>query len=224
MVGAVVARGDRVIGQGYHPAAGRPHAEVFALDEASSAARGATLYVSLEPCCHHGRTPPCTEAIIASGVARLVAAAVDPNPMVKGRGVAALRRSGSEVKVGLLEAEARRLNEAYWKHITTGLPFVTLKMATSLDGKIATRTGDSRWITGEQARAMAHRLRAEHDAIMVGIHTVIADDPELTARRGARVVKRPLRVVVDSRGRVPLKAKVLERDDRPAVVAITSKT
>jgi len=224
MAGAVVARGGRVVAEGYHPALGKPHAEVFALQRAGAGARGATLYVSLEPCCHHGRTPPCTDAIIRSGVARVVAAAIDPDPRVSGKGIAALRRARIEVEVGVLEAEARRLNEAYWKHVTTGLPFVTLKMAASLDGKIATRAGDSRWITGDSARAAAHRLRAEHDAVMVGIGTVIADDPELTARRGERVVKRPLRVIVDSRGRVPLKAKVLDdAADHPTIVAVTGR-
>lgn len=223
MVGAVVARGGRVVGEGYHPTVGKPHAEVFALERAGAAARRAALYVSLEPCCHRGRTPPCTDRIIESGVTRVVAAAIDPNPRVRGKGLAALRAAGIEVEVGLLEAEARRLNEAYWKHVTSSTPFVTLKMATSLDGKIATRTGDSRWITDERARAAAHRLRYEHDAIMVGVRTVIADDPELIARRGERVAKRPVRVVVDSRGRIPLKAKALVNGDHPTIVAATER-
>ena len=186
MVGAVVVRESNIVGEGFHPAAGQPHAEVFALDRAGNLARGADLYVTLEPCCRQGRTPPCTDAVIRSGVRRVFAAMEDPNPEVRGKGVEILRSAGIEVEVGLLEAEARELNRGYIKRVTTGLPFVLWKAAMTLDGKIATRTGDSHWVTGERARREVHRLRSDFDAIMVGIGTVLADDPELTVRTGRR--------------------------------------
>ena len=219
MVGAVVVRRGRAIGEGYHRQVGGPHAEVWALREAGAAARGATLYVTLEPCSHHGRTPPCTDAIMQAGLARVVAGCVDPNPQVNGRGVRCLRGAGIEVEVGVMEAEARRLNEAYCKHIATGMPFVALKAAMSLDGKIATAAGESKWITGERARAAAHRLRARHDAVMVGVGTVLADDPELTVRKSRG--RTPLRVVVDSRARTPPRARLLTADERAPVIAVT---
>lgn len=197
MVGAVVVADGRAVGEGWHPRAGEPHAEVFALRAAGEAARGATLYVTLEPCCHYGRTPPCTDAVLASGVRRVVAAMSDPFPKVAGGGLARLREAGLEVECGLLEADAADLNRAYLKAVRTGLPWLTLKMATTLDGKIATRTGDSRWVTGEAARKHVHRLRDWHDAVLVGIGTARADNPQLTARlRGARD---PLRVIIDHR-------------------------
>ncbi len=221
MVGAVVVKHGRVVGEGYHHRAGEPHAEVHALRAAGAKARGATLYVTLEPCCHHGRTPPCTDAVIAAGIARVVAAMEDPDPRVGGQGLKTLRRAGIEVEVGLLEPEARRLNEAYLKHTTTGLPFVSLKAAMSLDGKIATVGGESQWITGEAARAYGHRLRSQHQAILTGVETVLADDPALTVRhtRGAN----PLRVVADSRGRTPTTARLLTADPRPAIIAVTDR-
>jgi len=198
MVGAVVVAGGTVVGEGWHPKAGEPHAEVFALRAAGDAARGATLYVTLEPCCHFGRTPPCTDAVVAAGVARVVTAMTDPFPKVAGGGIAQLRELGVEVEPGLLRAEAAELNRAYVRAVSTGLPWVTLKMAMTLDGKTATRTGDSRWVTGEAARKHVHRLRDWNDAVMVGIGTARADDPQLTARvRGAR---NPLRVIIDHRG------------------------
>ncbi|MGV3719923.1 MAG: bifunctional diaminohydroxyphosphoribosylaminopyrimidine deaminase/5-amino-6-(5-phosphoribosylamino)uracil reductase RibD, partial [Actinomycetota bacterium] len=197
MVGAVVVAGEQVVGEGWHPKAGEPHAEVFALRNAGDAARGAALYVTLEPCCHFGRTPPCTEAVLASGVARVVAAMVDPFPKVAGGGLARLREAGLQVESGLLASESAALNRAYVKAVSTGLPWLTLKMAMTLDGKIATRSGDSRWVTGEAARRHVHRLRDWNDAVMVGIGTARADDPQLTARlRGAR---NPLRVIIDHR-------------------------
>jgi diaminohydroxyphosphoribosylaminopyrimidine deaminase/5-amino-6-(5-phosphoribosylamino)uracil reductase len=206
MVGAVVVRDGRVVGEGYHPRAGEPHAEVFALRDAGGAAAGATLYATLEPCCHHGRTPPCTDAILASGVRRLVAAMGDPFPKVSGGGFRVLREAGLDVEGGLLEAEAMDLNRAYLKVQLTGLPWVTLKMAMTLDGKISTRTGDSRWVTGETARRHAHRLRNWNDAVLVGSGTALADDPELTARLpGAR---NPVRVIADGRARLPLSSKL----------------
>jgi diaminohydroxyphosphoribosylaminopyrimidine deaminase/5-amino-6-(5-phosphoribosylamino)uracil reductase len=207
MVGAILVTSDgAVAGEGFHRRAGAPHAEVVALEAAGPAARGGTLYVSLEPCSHLGRTPPCVDAIVAAGVRRVVVAMEDPDRRVAGGGLRTLRDAGLDVKVGPLEEEARRLNEFYVKHRTTGRPFVSAKFAASLDGKIATRTGDSKWITGEEARAHAHVLRHRHDAILVGVGTVLQDDPELSARfPGAR---QPLRVVLDSRGRTPADARL----------------
>jgi diaminohydroxyphosphoribosylaminopyrimidine deaminase/5-amino-6-(5-phosphoribosylamino)uracil reductase len=197
MVGAVIVADGQVVGEGWHPRAGEPHAEVFAFRNAGELARGATLYVTLEPCCHYGRTPPCAEAVLAAGVRRVVVAMSDPFPRVDGGGLRLLRSAGLQVECGLLEAEAQELNRAYLKATRTGLPWVVLKMAMTLDGKIATHTGDSRWVTGEKARRYVHRLRDWNDAVMVGSGTAKADDPELTARiSGAR---QPLRVVVDAR-------------------------
>lgn len=210
MVGAVVARGGRIVGEGYHRRAGAPHAEVHALKAAGPLARGAVLYVTLEPCGRFPkRTPPCTDAIVASGVTRVVIAMRDPNPSVRGRGVRQLRRAGLDVTVGVLAAEARRLNDAYLAWVTTGRPFVTLKFAATLDGKIATASGESRWITGLQARRYTHRLRAEADAVLVGVGTVLKDDPRLTARL-ASGRRDPHRIVVDERLALPLDARVLQ--------------
>ena len=216
MVGAVVVKRGRVIGAGYHREAGGPHAEVHALRQAGAAAAGATVYVSLEPCCHHGRTPPCTEALAAAAVSRVVAACLDPDARVSGKGLRWLSRRDIRTEVGVLEGEARRLNEAYLKRVTTGLPFVSLKAAMSLDGKTATAGGESKWITGEKARAFGHRLRADHDAVMVGIGTVLADDPELTVRQAKG--RTPLRVVIDSRARTPVDARLLGADERPPLI------
>jgi diaminohydroxyphosphoribosylaminopyrimidine deaminase/5-amino-6-(5-phosphoribosylamino)uracil reductase len=221
MVGAVVVADGRVVGRGYHPAPGQPHAEIFALRDAGALARGATLYTTLEPCAHTGRTGPCTEAILAAGIRRVVAAMVDPDPQVRGAGLARLREAGVETSAGIAEADARRLNEAYIKHRTTGLPFVTAKWAMTLDGRIATRTGDSRWISNEASRAHAHRLRAVTDAVLVGLGTVVRDDPALTARAGGSP-HRPRRVVLDSRLRTPPGARVLARDGAPVILATTS--
>ena len=208
MVGAVVVKGGRVISRGYHRRAGEPHAEAIALKKAGGAAKGATLYVTLEPCSHtNKRTPPCSPIVIKSGVKRVVIAMIDPNPQVSGGGVKALRSAGIGVVTGVLEAEARKLNEAFVKHVTTGMPFVTLKIAQTLDGKIATASGESKWITGKEAREEGHRLRDAHDAILVGINTVLKDDPALTCRiPGGRD---PIRVIVDTRLRTPLGAKVI---------------
>lgn len=215
MVGALVVSDGQVVGEGYHRQAGTPHAEVHALDAAGRSAHGATLYVSLEPCDHHGRTPPCTEAILAAGIRRVVAAVRDPNPRVAGRGIVRLREAGVEVTEGVLEAEAARLNEAFFHYITRGVPFLTMKYAMTLDGKIATATGDSRWISGAGSRAMAHRLRSENDAVMVGVGTVLRDDPLLTARPPDSKGRDPIRLVLDSRLSLPAAARVL-RADSPA--------
>jgi len=216
MVGAVVVRDGRIVGEGYHPKAGDPHAEVFALDRAGDSAKGADLYVTLEPCCHEGRTPPCTDAVIRSGVRCVYAAMQDPNPQVCGKGIEILRGAGIEVRVGMMESEAGELNRAYTKRVTTGLPFVLWKAAMTLDGKIATRTGDSRWVSCERSRREAHRLRSTHDAVLVGIGTVLADDPELTVR-GIRGGANPLRVIVDGNASIPPDAKVLG-SDAPTIV------
>ncbi len=212
-VGAVLVRDGRVVGEGAHLRAGGPHAEVAALAEAGEAARGAACYVTLEPCCHQGRTPPCVEALIAAGVARIVAACRDPNPRVDGRGLAALRAAGIEVTLGVGEAEARALNRAFFSFVTTGRPHVTLKTAMTLDGKIAAWDGTSRWISGEAARAEAHRLRFLADAVLVGIGTVLKDDPALTVRLPDAPPKQPFRVVVDSRLRIRPDARVVTAGD-----------
>lgn len=212
MVGAVVVKDGRVVGEGYHRRAGAPHAEAEALQQAGEAARGATVYVTLEPCAHHGRTPPCTEALIRAGVAEVYYAVQDPNPKVCGKGRAALLEAGIAVHVGLCEEEAEALNRPYFKHVTTGLPYVTAKFAMSLDGKIATRTGESKWITGESARRRVHELRNVSDALLVGAGTVLADDPLLTTRLEGTDIHHPVRIVADSRGRVPLSARVFSPD------------
>ena len=218
-VGAVLVRDGEVIGRGYTQPPGQSHAEVLALREAGEAARGAALYTTLEPCSHHGRTPPCTDAIIEAGVAEVHAAVLDPNPNVRGGGLAILAEAGVSTRIGEGEAKARRLLEAYVKHVTTGTPFVTAKFAMSLDGKIATRIGDSKWISGEKARRRVHRLRAASDAVMVGIGTVLADEPRLTARdkTGGPLDRQPLRVVVDTRGRMPVDAPMLGEPGRTLV-------
>lgn len=210
-VGAVLVRNETVVGEGWTQPPGDAHAEVVALQQAGDLARGASLYVTLEPCSRHGRTPPCTRAIIDAGVAEVHTAILDPNPREDGRGITALRAEGVTVHLGDGSEQALELVEPHAKYITTGLPFVTVKFAASLDGKIATRSGDSKWITGEDSRAYVQRLRAESDAIMVGVNTVLADDPRLTARGpdDEPVTRQPLRVVVDSRGRTPLDARIL---------------
>lgn len=206
-VGAVVVRAGKIVGEGWHRKAGGPHAEVFAFRAAGRRAKGATLYVTMEPCSTFGKTPPCTDAIIAAGVKRVVVAALDLNPRHHGRGLTVLRRAGIRVEAGLLAKESSEMNEVFNKWIATGLPFVIAKAAMSLDGKIATRTGDSKWITGEAARREGHRLRASVDAVMVGAGTVIEDNPRLTVRHGVRG-RQPIRVVVDTRGRCPANTRV----------------
>lgn len=218
MVGAVIVREGKIVGEGFHRRAGEQHAEIVALQQAGEASRGSTLYVNLEPCAHHGRTPPCTEAIINSGVAKVVAAMVDPNPLVSGRGIARLREAGIEVVTGVREEKARKLNEVFIKFITTGLPFTVLKIAMTLDGKIASRTGDSRWITGKQSRELVHRWRHKYDAVMVGINTVLTDNPRLNVRLPGNTWKNPRPVVVDSRLRFPSDCN-LARSQPPAIIA-----
>lgn len=216
MVGAVIVNNGRIVGEGYHRRAGEPHAEIEALRAAGEAARGATLYVTLEPCAHYGRTPPCTDAIIAAGIAEVYYAIGDPNPRVNGAGHRQLAAAGIRVHHGLCAAEAYQLNRPFFKHITTGQPFVTAKFAMSLDGKIATAAGQSRWISNPASRQHVHCLRNVTDAILVGAGTVIADDPSLTTRLPAEQcetagdIHHPVRIIADSRGRVPLSAKVFD--------------
>jgi diaminohydroxyphosphoribosylaminopyrimidine deaminase/5-amino-6-(5-phosphoribosylamino)uracil reductase len=211
-VGAVVVKEGEIVGQGYTQPPGSWHAEIMALKQAGEKARGAELYVSLEPCDHYGRTPPCTQAIIDAGISKVHLAMLDPNPLISGQGEDALQRENIRTYVGEHEEEAREINEAYIKFITTGIPFVTVKFAVSLDGKIATKTGDSEWISGLEARKYVHCLRYANDAIMAGANTVIADDPHLTCRSGGgtggTVRKRQLRVIVDGKGRIPATARI----------------
>ena len=212
-VGCVIVRDDGdgpvTVGRGWTQPGGRPHAETEALARAGAAARGATAFVSLEPCNHHGKTPPCTEALIAAGIARVVAAAEDPDPRVSGSGLARLAEAGVEVGCGVLRREAEDLNAGYLMRIRTGRPLVCLKTATTLDGRIAARTGESRWITGPEARDRVHLMRARYDAVMVGVGTAAADDPELTCRLPGRWPRQPVRIVVDARLRLPLTAKLV---------------
>jgi diaminohydroxyphosphoribosylaminopyrimidine deaminase/5-amino-6-(5-phosphoribosylamino)uracil reductase len=210
-VGAVIVKDGEIVGQGYTQPPGSSHAEIVALQQAGERARGAAMYVSLEPCCHFGRTPPCTKSIVAAGIAEVHMAMIDPNPIVSGRGEEELQKEGIKTSVGDHEDEARAINEAYVKHIQMGIPFVTAKFAASLDGKIATRTGDSKWITGAEARKFVHYLRYTNDAIMAGANTIISDDPLLTCRyagTGGAVKNRQIRVIVDGLGRTPPNARV----------------
>ncbi|MFA0752510.1 MAG: hypothetical protein IMHGJWDQ_000264 [Candidatus Fervidibacter sp.] len=222
-VGAVIVKEGTLVAEGYHEGTGKPHAEAIALAKAGEKAKGATLYVTLEPCDHYGRTPPCTDAIIAAGIQRVVVGTLDPNPIVNGRGIARLRAAGIEVAIGVLEAEAKDLIAPFAKFITQQMPFVTLKLAMSADGKIATCTRQSQWLTGEEARRYAHRLRLEHDAVMVGVGTVLADDPQLTVRLVRGKGKQPVRVVVDSLARTPPTAKVIRAAETPCIIAVTEK-
>ena len=220
MVGAVVVRDGKIVGSGYHRQAGGPHAEVFALEAAGKLAAGAALYVTLEPCNHFGRTPPCTERILAAGIRRVVVAMADPNPKVAGGGCARLRAAGLTVETGLCAQAAARLNEAWVKFVLTGRPFVVLKCAATMDGRIATRTGDSRWVTGPAARARVHRLRSEMDAIMVGIGTVLNDDPRLTARLPGGSGRDPVRIVLDTHLRMPASARMLNLDSNAETLIV----
>ena len=219
MVGAVIVKDGRIIAEGWHRQAGTPHAEVHALKMAGNLAKGATLYVTLEPCSHFGRTPPCANAIIQAGIRKVVAAMSDPNPKVAGRGFQILRDAGIEVEVGICEDEARKLNEVFLKWVTTDKPFVTLKTAMSLDGKIATSTGQSQWITSETSRRRVHELRDIHDGIMVGIGTILADNPSLTTRIEGG--KNPVRIIVDSNARTPLNSNVVIDGQAKTIISVT---
>jgi len=227
MVGALVVRQGRIVGQGFHLRPGTPHAEILALQQAGEQARGGTLYVTLEPCCHlEKRTPPCVPEILRSGVRRVVIAMQDPNPSVKGKGAASLRRAGLSITMGVAQREAEELNRAYCHWMKRGRPYVTLKAGMTLDGKLATASGESQWITGELSRKDGHQLRGNMDAVLVGVGTVLVDDPELTARAGARLDKlaarQPLRIVVDSRLRTPNTAQVLAHQHNTKTMIATT--
>jgi diaminohydroxyphosphoribosylaminopyrimidine deaminase/5-amino-6-(5-phosphoribosylamino)uracil reductase len=217
-VGAVIVKDGRVIGHGHHEGPGRPHAEIVALRRAGPRANGATLYVTLEPCVHWGRTPPCVGPVLSAGFRRIVISALDPNPLVAGRGARRLKRSGMDVEVGLLAARNGRLNEAVSNYVTRGVPFVTLKAAVSLDGKLAARSGDARWISSAAARDYMHLVRAENDALLVGIGTVLADNPRLTVRHALWPDKAFTRVVLDAELRMPPRARLLSMHRRGRVL------
>ncbi|MFC1965125.1 bifunctional diaminohydroxyphosphoribosylaminopyrimidine deaminase/5-amino-6-(5-phosphoribosylamino)uracil reductase RibD [Chloroflexota bacterium] len=222
MVGAIIVKDNQIIGRGYHHSFGGKHAEINAIENAGESIDGAALYVTLEPCSYHGKTPPCVDAIIGNNVGRVVIGTLDPNPLVSGKGAEILRRHGIETEVGVLEEECRSLNEAHFKYMTTGMPLVTVKFAQTLDGRIATATGDSQWISSAESQRLAHKLRATNDAIMVGIGTILADDPQLTVR----LVKgrNPSRIILDSRSRIPLDSKIVRSQGAaPTIIATTSR-
>ncbi len=221
MVGAVLVKQNRIIGQGYHRCCGENHAEVNAIENATEDVEGSTLYVTLEPCCHHGRTPPCTDRIIQHKIARVVIGSVDSNPQVACRGIRTLQQSGIEVESGVLEREYRAFNEVFFHYMETGLPFVTIKYAQTLDGRIATAEGQSQWISSPPSLKFVHRLRARHDAILVGVGTVLQDDPELTVRlvRG----RNPIRIVVDSHLKIPESAKLLRTASQTQTIIATTQ-
>jgi diaminohydroxyphosphoribosylaminopyrimidine deaminase/5-amino-6-(5-phosphoribosylamino)uracil reductase len=225
LAGAVVVKDGKIVGKGYHHKAGEPHAEILAIKEAEGKTQGATLYVNLEPCAHTGKTPPCVKTIVKSGISRVVAAMYDPNPIVDGKGIAFLQQAGIDTTIGVLEEEALELNECFVKYTTTGLPFVTLKIAISLDGKIATKTGDSKWITSQEARKQVHNLRNEVDATLIGIGTILRDNSRLTTRLIGKPRRDPIRVVVDSLLKVPLRANIFtEKSDAENIIVTTNKT
>ncbi len=221
-VGAIVVKNNKIIGEGYHKYFGGPHAEVYALREAGERAKGATIYVTLEPCSHYGKTPPCAESIVKMGISKAIIAMKDPNPLVEGRGIDILKQNGIEVVTGIMEKESKKLNEVFIKYITKKKPFVVLKTASTLDGKIATKTGESKWITGEEARYKVHQIRNDLSGIMVGIGTIIKDNPLLNTRieRG----RSPKAIIVDSSLRIPLESKILETlNERTIYIATTKK-
>ncbi len=221
MVGALVVRRGKIVGEGYHSRAGHPHAEIEALRRAGDKARSADLYVNLEPCCHFGRTPPCTDAIIQAEIKRVFVGMKDPNSQVSGKGLRSLKAKGIVVVSGVLKEECLKLNESFIKVMKTGMPFVILKTAMSLDGKIATRSGDSRWITGKLARNHVHKIRNQVDAILVGTETVLKDNPRLTCRLETGAVKHPVRIILDRRNRIPLTAKVFKNSRFQKVIYVT---
>lgn len=221
-VGCVIVKNDKIVGEGWHKRAGGHHAEVHALQMAGDAARDADVYVTLEPCSHTGKTPPCCEALIRAGVRRVVAGMCDPNPRVNGNGLKALEQAGIQTSCGVLEDECRTINRPFIKHVTTGLPYVTFKFAMTLDGKIATVTGESRWISGEKSRIQVHKMRAENDAIMVGVDTIIADNPQLNVRHVKG--RDPVRIIVDTRLRTPESVGVLEGDSAYDTIIATTES
>ncbi len=224
LVGAVIVKNGKIIGEGFHERYGGPHAEINSFRNASEDVEGATMYVTLEPCSHYGKTPPCANAIVEKKIAEVVIAMKDPNPLVAGRGIQILEEHGIKVTVGVLEEEARRLNEIFIKYIQTKLPFVILKTAMTLDGKIASATGDSKWVTNSSSRQWVHQLRHRLSGIMVGIGTILADNPELTTRLEGGVGVDPVRIIVDSGARIPLEAKVLHLNSpSKTILAVTER-
>jgi diaminohydroxyphosphoribosylaminopyrimidine deaminase/5-amino-6-(5-phosphoribosylamino)uracil reductase len=222
LVGCVIVKGNKILGRGYHARFGKPHAEINALKEAASPT-GATMYVTLEPCCHYGKTPPCTDAIIKARIGEVVAACVDPNPKVNGRGIETLKKAGIKVRVGLLGSEARKANAPYFKVTTTGIPYVVVKWAMTLDGKIATVKGDSKWISDEEARRYWHKFRATADGIIVGVNTILQDDPLLTVRY-AKARRTPVRIVLDTMAHTPMTASVVRTASRePTIIVVGAK-
>lgn len=223
LVGAVIVKDGKVLGEGYHRQAGTPHAEIHALNDAGAQdIEGATMYVTLEPCSHYGRTPPCADALVRAGLGRVVIATLDSNPLVAGKGRKILEEAGIKTAVGLLEEQALQLNEVFFKYIQTGKPFVSLKVAMTLDGKIASFSGDSRWITGEAARNYVHQLRNSHDAIMVGIGTVLADDPQLNTRLDTEDQRNPVRIIIDGQLDIPLESKIVKTAGEQRTMVFTS--
>lgn len=218
MVGALIVKNGKIVGKGYHLKAGSPHAEVMAIKNAANKTRGATLFINLEPCIHYGKTPPCCDEIIKSGIKKVVIGTKDPNPLVNGKGIKELRRHGIEVEVGVMEDEARELNEAFIKSIRTGIPFVTMKSAMSLDGKIATSSGKSKWITGEESRKFVQELRRDTDGIMVGIGTILKDNPRLSLRIKGRKENPPAKIIVDTQLKIPLSAKIFFTKPKAKVI------
>ncbi len=224
LVGAVIVKNNQIIGEGYHQCFGEAHAEINAFQSATESVKGATMYVTLEPCSHYGKTPPCAEAIIKHQIAKVFVGMIDPNPLVAKKGIALLQQNGVEVEYGFFEKELQHLNRIFLKYIQQKTPYVVLKTAMTLDGKIATKTGDSRWVTNEKSRTRVHELRNQLMAIMVGVNTIIADNPMLTCRLNQANTKNPIRIVVDSTARIPLNSKILNTPDQAkTIVAVTSK-
>ncbi|MCG2713510.1 MAG: bifunctional diaminohydroxyphosphoribosylaminopyrimidine deaminase/5-amino-6-(5-phosphoribosylamino)uracil reductase RibD [Candidatus Omnitrophica bacterium] len=224
LVGALVVKGDKIIGQGFHAKAGSAHAEIIALDQAGNKAKRATLYVTLEPCAHTGKTPPCVNRIIQSGVREVVVGMIDPNPLNNGKGIMLLKQSNIKVKVGILADKLEKINEGFVKYITTGFPFVTVKVGQSLDGRIATYCGDSKWITSDKSRAFVHRIRKDYDAIMVGVNTVLRDNPRLNAWfSGKQPIKQPIKVIVDSNLSTPENANIFANNSQVIIITLPSR-
>lgn len=224
LVGAVIVSNGKVIGKGYHRLYGGPHAEIDALNSTTENVKGATMYVTLEPCSHYGKTPPCADAIIASGISRVAIAMADPNPLVAGQGIEALKKNGIDVSIGICRPEAEEMNRVFIKYILTGKPYIVLKAAMSLDGKIATRDRHSKWISSEESRKRVQLLRNELKGIMIGVDSIISDNPRLTSRPENGTARNPVRIIVDSRGRIPVSAEVLKNPaDNPVILATTNQ-
>jgi len=223
LVGAVIVKNNQIVGEGYHEIYGGPHAEINAFAQATENVTGATMYITLEPCSHFGKTPPCARAIVEKGITKVVIAMKDPNPLVAGKGIKILQENGIEVVTGVLEKESKELNEIFIKYITTNLPFCMLKTAMTIDGKIATQNGDSKWITNKESRAYVHSLRHKYSAIMVGIGTILQDDPHLNTRLSDRVGSDPIRIIVDTNARIPLEANVLNMNSSAGAILATTE-